>query len=253
MKTVAAREHWHDFFGKDYLLFSEVILNEERTRFEIGQLLSLLNLPEGASILDLGCGQGRISVPLALRGYQVTGIDASDTLLDEARRRALASRAEAVFKSLDMRELDFADEFDAVLNLGTAFGYLENEEENQDILHRVYRALKPGGQLIQETENRDFKLLYSAKKTWDMMNGCPVWSQREFDSVTGRWNEEMTWFDNGELKSSRLNLRLYTAAELLHLHGNAGLDVKGIYGGFDLSPLTTSSPRMLLHLEKKTD
>lgn len=144
MKTVAAREHWHDFFGKDYLLFSEVILNEERTRFEIGQLLSLLNLPEGASILDLGCGQGRISVPLALRGYQVTGIDASDTLLDEARRRALASRAEAVFKSLDMRELDFADEFDAVLNLGTAFGYLENEEENQDILHRVYRALKPG-------------------------------------------------------------------------------------------------------------
>ncbi len=267
---MADREHWHDFFGEDYLLFSEVILHGERTAFEVDQLLQLLRLPQGARILDLGCGQGRISVPLAQRGYKVTGVDASGALLAAARERAeSAGAAEAAgtkgtngtagtagnvsFIELDMRELEAVEEFDAVINLGTAFGYLQSEEEDKDIVRRIVRSLKPGGQFIQETENREFKLMHSAKKTWDMMNGQPVWSQREFDSVSGRWNEVMNWLEAGSLKTSRLNLRLYAATELLGMHTGAGLICEGVYGGFDFSPLTTNSPRLLIHMKKKQD
>ncbi|MVO98879.1 class I SAM-dependent methyltransferase [Paenibacillus lutrae] len=252
---MADREHWHDFFGADYLLFSEVILHEERTAFEVDQLLQLLRLPQGARILDLGCGQGRISVPLARRGYKVTGMDASRTLLAAARKRAesAGTAGNAEFVELDMRGLEAVEEFDAVINLGTAFGYLQHEEEDRDIVRRIVRSLKPGGQFIQETENREFKLMHSAKKTWDMMNGQPVWSQREFDSVSGRWNEVMNWLEAGNLKTSRLNLRLYAATELLGMHTEAGLIREGVYGGFDFSPLTTNSPRLLIHLKKKQD
>src|SRR5690349_21285171 len=76
-------------------------------------------------VLDVGCGFGRHCVPLAEAGYRVTGVDRSQTLLDEARRRA-GSQRWPKFARADYRELPFADDrFDAALNL-FSLGYQED-------------------------------------------------------------------------------------------------------------------------------
>ncbi len=240
-----SQESWSRFFGEDYLSFSEVILSPERTAFELEALMNVLQLREGMSVLDLGCGQGRMSVPLARRGVRVTGYDGSQSLLEAARQRAAEQGAEIEFVLGDMRELEFTARFDAVINIGTAFGYIAEASEDQDILRRIERSLKPGGFFLQETENRDFKLQH-LHNTWNVMRDRIVFSQRQFDIATSRWREELCWFEQGDKKCAILDVRLYTAAELVRMTEAAGLSVQKLFGGFDLLPLTLRSPRMIL-------
>jgi SAM-dependent methyltransferase len=240
------QEKWKDFFGEEYLHFSELILTPERTQAEVEQIVSLLDLPKGAKILDLGCGQGRISIPLSQKGYTVTGFDGSPELFAAALRRADEVGTEVQLIHGDMRELDFDSEFDAVINLGTAFGYVEKEEEDLNILRRVRNALKPGGYFLQDTENREMKLKNQMDNVWHQMNGQAVWSKREFNCLTGRWKETISWMNGSELQQRVLDLRLYSATELMRMTNEAGLRVHGVYGGLDLTPLKMDSLRMVL-------
>src|SRR5205814_3776760 len=126
-------------------------LPPEKTEREVDDLLRLLKLPPGSAILDLGCGYGRHALPLAQRGYQVTGFDKSEHLLRLAQQSdAIAQRVQVRWIHGDMRDIPFTNEFDAVLSLFSSFGYFEEEEENQRVLHQVQRALKPGGLLLMD-------------------------------------------------------------------------------------------------------
>lgn len=242
-------EVWKDFFSEDYLGFSEVILHQERTNFEVKQLKSLIP-KEGASILDLGCGQGRISIPLANEGYKIVGLDASPALLDAAVKRAKEGKSKVKFINEDMRNLSFENEFDVIINMGTAFGYIESSDEEKEILSKVFSALKPNGVFIQETENRELKLKNSLGKVWHEMGGVPVFSDRRFDVNTGRWEEKISWFADGVFKEKILNVRLYAATELISLHKEAGFRNTSLFGGFDFSPLDMNSERLLLVSKK---
>lgn len=239
------KELWRDFFTKDYVGFSEVILNKERTNFEVEQLKSLIP-DENSSILDLGCGQGRITIPLANEGYKIIGLDASPDLLTAAFKRAEKGNTTVKFINEDMRNLSFENEFDVIINIGTAFGYIESSDEEKEILSKVFRALKPNGVFIQETENRELKLKNSLGKVWHEMGGIPVFSDRKFDVDTGRWEEKISWFADGVIKQKILNVRLYAATELVSLHKDAGFKDISLFGGFDFSPLHMNSERILL-------
>ncbi|PZD96833.1 class I SAM-dependent methyltransferase [Paenibacillus sambharensis] len=243
-------EHWTQFFQHDYVAFSETILHAERTAYEIEKITEILDLPPGAAVLDLGCGQGRISIPLALRGYKVTGYDSSAALLEVAAQRASSAGADIRWIHGDMRDLSFLGEFDAIINVGTAFGYVREEKEDADILCRVHAALRSGGVFLQDLENRERKLRKLAARTWEEMGQQPVWSRREFDCITGRWTETISWMKDGELETRILDLRLYAATEIIRLTDAAGLTVRGVYGGLDRSALSPDSLRMVIVSER---
>ena len=143
------------FFGDDYLRIYEPILTPERTQRDVDGIVNLLALPQGSSILDLCCGHGRHAIPLAQRGYMVTGLDLSEVFLREAEKEALAKAVHVDFLHADMRNIPFENEFDAVINIFTAFGYLENQDEDQQVLNQVYKALKPGGLFLLEIIHRE--------------------------------------------------------------------------------------------------
>ncbi|WP_128895416.1 SAM-dependent methyltransferase [Longirhabdus pacifica] len=242
-------ERWKDFFDETYASFSEVILTPERTVAECEAIIDCLQLQTGDHVLDFGCGQGRMSIPLAERGMTVTGYDGSPTLLEEAKRRA-PDLPHLHFQLGDMRELDESEQYDAIINIGTAFGYVPSREEDEHILQRVYAALKPGGYFLQELENRENKIkqLYP---TWNVMHNNIVFSRRQFDLTTSRWSEEMFWFEEQEKKQAKLELTLYTASELMHMTTSAGLQVQHIYGGLDRSSYHMDSPRLMILSQKK--
>jgi len=244
------QESWKQFFNEDYLLFSEEILTEERTKLEVGAIESLLQLSPGASILDFGCGQGRLSVPLGQLGYQVTCFDGSNVLLEEARRRAEAVNVSLSYRLADMRGLCMEDAFDAVINFGTAFGYTLNDQEDQDIVASVYKALKHDGDFLIDTENRDFRLSHLQSRTWTCMGGRTILSERKFDCATGRWSESMQWTEGDCTKRQELSLRLYAATEWAQLLRNVGFTVRGIFGGLSGQPLSIQSPRMVIWAKK---
>ena len=115
-------------------------------------------------ILDIGCGTGRHSIELAQRGYNVTGIDLSDSQLNRAREKAIAVNLEIEFLLHDARRLPFNGEFDlAIMICEGAFPLMETDEMNFQILESAARALKDNGKLIFTTLNGLFPLFHSVK------------------------------------------------------------------------------------------
>lgn len=129
--------------GSAYLRYSFT----KGTAQEVEFLVDLLDLPQGARILDVGCGPGRHSVALAQRGYAVTGIDISRRFLDVAAERAREAGVTAAFFQVDARQMPFDDEFDAVISLCQGgFGLMGGDDGL--VLRRIAEAAQSGGRVV---------------------------------------------------------------------------------------------------------
>ena len=102
------------------------------------------------SVLDLGCGTGNHAIPLAQRGYEVVGVDRSESMLAHAQSKAasFSSGSSVAFHQGDIRSVDLQCRFDAALMMFAVLGY---QLENTDVLSALrtaHRHLHPGGLLI---------------------------------------------------------------------------------------------------------
>jgi SAM-dependent methyltransferase len=106
-------------------------------------------------VLDLGCGPGRHSIPLAKQGAQVTGVDRSPFLLEKARSRAELEKLNIEWVQADMRSFVRPGGFELVLNLFTSFGYFGDVEEDLTVLRNVFHSLAPGGFFIIDVMGKE--------------------------------------------------------------------------------------------------
>ena len=102
------------------------------------------------TILDMGCGTGNHSIPLARRGYQVHGVDISENMLAHAveKTQKVTFKYPPVFSQGDVRSVDFGNQFDAVLMMFAVLGYQLTNEDALAALRTVRKYLKPGGLFI---------------------------------------------------------------------------------------------------------
>ena len=102
-------------------------------------------LPAGSAALDLGCGNGRVALALAERGYGVEGLDISPSMVEEARAAAEAHGVDARFRIGDAVSLPYGDhEFGAVVFACNGLGHLTREGKIASLLE-IKRVLRPGG------------------------------------------------------------------------------------------------------------
>jgi 2-polyprenyl-3-methyl-5-hydroxy-6-metoxy-1,4-benzoquinol methylase len=128
-------------------------VTDKDTKAQLDFVRNTLEVPSGAAILDLACGYGRVSIPLAREGFLVTGFDYSEYLLNFARKEAEEANLSVSFVQGDMRNLVFEDEFDAIINLFTSFGYFETIEDDRAVLKGVHHALKRDGFFLLDFAN----------------------------------------------------------------------------------------------------
>jgi SAM-dependent methyltransferase len=211
----------------------------------------MLGLPPAAKVLDLCCGQGRHSVRLAQAGLQVTGLDLSPNLLEVAGQHAEAAGVELTLVHGDMREIPFQGEFDAIVNLFTAFGYFDSDADNQRVLDGVARALRPGGQFLIDLPNVYYVRGLDSLRIWRETEVGPLFQDVTFDPWTGRDTTILYWFDNGERKTRSFNVRTYASHEMIAMLRAAGLTPVKLYGGFDVNDYKYRDSRRMIILAKK--
>jgi SAM-dependent methyltransferase len=235
-------ETWDEFFGEYYL---RAYREDERSAEASAQALAAAQLagcPDGGDILDAPCGFGRHTLPLARAGYRATGVDRSQTLIDEATRRSGGERWPKLVRA-DYRDLPFADaSFDAALNLFSSIGYLGDEEDTH-ALGEIGRVLRPEGRLVIEILHRDRLVRAFREQDWRLMGeGRLLLEQRTFDPIAGIAQTTQTLIDpRGERESRTFSIRVYTATELLAMVERAGFASARCLGGLDGAPFTLDS------------
>jgi 2-polyprenyl-3-methyl-5-hydroxy-6-metoxy-1,4-benzoquinol methylase len=117
----------------------------KRLDFIVNAIRNLNN--KEAKVLDIGCGNGNISLALGSLGYQVTGVDIDQTSVDTARGRSTFSNVK--FEVLDANSFAMADAFDAVV----CSEVLEHLNKPYELCESVYRILKPGGVFVATVPN----------------------------------------------------------------------------------------------------
>jgi ubiquinone/menaquinone biosynthesis C-methylase UbiE len=235
-------ETWDAFFSDFYL---RAYAADERQGEAQAQALAAARLagcPAGGDLLDVPCGFGRHSVPLAHAGYRVVGVDRSESLLAEAERRAGGERWPRLVRA-DYRELPFPDEsFDAALNLFTSLGYLGDEPDTK-VLSEIGRVLRPDARLVIETMHRDLLVREFREQDWRLLGeGRLLLEQRTFDARSGVTQTTQTLIDKtGERESRSIAVRVYTATELVAMLTSAGFSEARCYGDLGAGSFDTGT------------
>jgi len=233
-----------DVFGEDYLYFYEEWLDDELSGAQAELLWRTLRLTEGAEVLDVPCGHGRIANRLAARGARVTGLDADAFFLERARTDAAERGVEVAYVQADMRKLPWEERFDAVVNWFTSFGYFD-DEGNRAWLETARRTLKPGGRLAIDVHSRDVFMRNRGDAAVFERDGDLVVDRHRFDIETGREETERWMVRGGQVRTTKYSVRFYTFTELRWLLLDAGFAaVEAI--GHDGKPLTLESRRMVV-------
>jgi ubiquinone/menaquinone biosynthesis C-methylase UbiE len=218
-----------EIFDEDYLYFSEVYLTPERSDRECSLIAELCSLSTGASVLDVGCGHGRIANRLARMGFQVTGVDASQKALERARSEAKALSVQVEYVEADFVSLDWRERFDCVVSWYTSFG-LSDDDRNCGILGGMYSAVKRGGVCLIEHINRDLVLRRSQSTLVHERNGQFMIDFIEFDPITSRLLCTRKFCRGDQVRIVHYQIRLFTFAELATWMRRAGFsEVRG-YG-----------------------
>lgn len=244
---------WKEIFEENYLIFQKQRYKYTEKK-EVDGIVNLLNLNKEDKILDLCCGSGRHSIEFAQRGFNITALDLSPVLLEEARKSALQKELPINFIKGDMRDISSTlNNFDAVYNIFTSFGFFENDSENRKVLKAIYNCLKPGGKCLLDQVNKyspqERKRDISPKPKTE--KGIELNRVTNFDIKTGFYKGTYSYSqktNNGveSIKSYDFCIKLYTDKELSEFFSATGFSDYSFYGDWDGSKFDLeSTPRMI--------
>jgi len=228
------KKQWYESLFENY---GRKYDNESFTQGTIGEcdfIENEIKFDKSLKILDVGCGTGRHAIELTKRGYNVTGVDLSESQLKRAREKAEAENLSIDFQRQDARSLPFDCEFDvAIMLCEGGFSLMETDEMNFEILKGVTKSLKPGAKFIFTTLNGLFPLFHSVNEFYASAQGegnsqC---KSSGFDLMTFRDRNTVEFEDDsGDKKTLECNERYYVPSEITWLLKTLGCKAIGIFG-----------------------
>jgi SAM-dependent methyltransferase len=221
----------------------------------------------GGPLLELGCGTGRLLIPLALDGYEITGIDASFDMLARARARLEeAQLTNGQIRHLDMRRLDDLpdDHFRLVFCSVNSFLHLDSREDQLATLQAARRVLHHRGILIIDVFHPSPSALQAIDDrltldgTWAITDGSRVdrFSYRRVHPASQIVDTTLL-FDvtnsDGQMRrtSTSYQTRYVHRFEMVGLLESAGLEIESVLGSYALDPFEDDSAEMIFVAHKR--
>ena len=136
---------------RDYANYYDTLYREKDYEKEcdfLEQIWEELSSEPISRILDLGCGTGGHALPLAQRGYDVTGVDRSEQMLAIAKAKATQVNLSVEFQRGDIRNLELGQTFDAVISMFAVISYQATNDELAAAFRTARCHLEPGGLFV---------------------------------------------------------------------------------------------------------
>ena len=198
-----------------------------------------------AKVLDVPCGDGRITTRLAAAGYEAIGVDIIAAEVEQARRNAAGTTAR--FAVGDLRALPDVGRVDALVSWGNAFGYLVPEETARS-LASMRAALRPGGRLVLESLTIAESFLVAGFKPsteWEY-GGIRLSATNHYRVSESRLESDFTFEDaEGHVEHTRAAHHVHTSGEVFRLLRQAGFGEIELLGSDGVEPYALGSPRLI--------
>jgi SAM-dependent methyltransferase len=242
------QEPWHsqDAFWD---LFGPVLFCPQRQLSaiaEVDKIQKLLQMEEHARILDLCCGNGRHSLELAQRGFDVVGIDRTAAYIENAMLEAEKRGLDVAFVIGDMREYCAPNNFDIVVNLFGSFGYFEGPDDDRRVVENVHASLRPGGQFLIETQGKEILAREFQEKDWDERGDLLILSEKKVSQNWGRIETRWIVIRGTERTEHRVSVRSYSAVELSSLLAGCDFRKVRVYGSLDGTEYDEAAQRLVI-------
>ena len=215
----------------------------------ISKILRKYGITSGR-LLDVACGNGRICIPLAKKGFRTNGIDMVSLYIDDARRRAQRNHVKVDFICCDMRRLDelVRGKYAVVLNVWTSIGYYDKKTDEK-LFKVVAQHMKKGALFfVLNTMSQEFLLQHFCKNLFDETDRYVILhSDNAFDHVRSinrnKWvfyekkGKDLMYIDEIDMR-----LRIYSLAEIVEMAEKVGLTLVEAYDNLStLQPVRPDS------------
>src|SRR6266699_4343676 len=214
----------------------------------------------GSPLLELACGSGRLLVPLAREGYELTGVDSSKSMLNLARhaleRAGVAEQCTLAQENMSTVRLGQKFRL-AFIALGS-FGHMCTRQEQRQTLAVVHDHLIPGGRFILDISNADVRYMEQLsgqmlhQGTWKRADGAllshfvsPASSRTKHMLELTHFYEEHQQGEAIRRTVTTTHLYLFERNEVELLLEEAGFGITDVYGDYELSPFENERPRMI--------
>ncbi len=233
-----------DYFDEFYLKYFLENQNEEFTVKQTEFIAQFFD--KNGLILDAGCGIGRHSLKLGEMGFRLIGADSSPLYIKIAKQKSLEKNLSNVdFLVKDLRKLIYKEKFSGIISLWSSFGYF-SDEVNFQILKNFYAALKSGGRLIIDIENRDYILKYFIRETFREKDKVFILERRRFHPLTSVVVTHRYVIGENIRKDYVRNIRIYSATEMINLFKRTGAEDITVYGSYEKEKFSERSKRIII-------
>jgi SAM-dependent methyltransferase len=207
-----------------------------------------------ARILELCCGTGRLTIPIAKKGYTICGVDYTASMLEAAKAKAMEAGVDVSFVQGDIRVLDLPEQFDLIFIPFNSIHHLYKNEDLFKALQLVKKHLKEGGLFLMDCFNPNIHLIVEGTErpkeiaAYTTKDGRAVLINQHmrYESSTQINRIEWHYFINGDFHSvQNLDMRMYFPRELDSYLQRCGFSIIHKFGGFKEEAFTDDSEKQV--------
>ena len=213
-----------------------------------------------AKILELCCGTGRLTLPIAKDGYNICGVDYTPSMLEQAKVKASEAGLEINFIEADIRTLNLHEKFDLIFIPFNSIHHLYKNEDLFKALESVKNHLKEGGLLLLDCFNPNIQYIVEGEKEQKVIAEYVTSDGRDvlikqtmhYESATQVNRIEWHYIINGKFHSiQNLDMRLFFPQELDSYLECTGFNVIHKFGSFEEEVFSDNSEKQIYVLSLK--
>ncbi|WP_078392911.1 class I SAM-dependent methyltransferase [Shouchella patagoniensis] len=250
-----------DLFTTNFEKYSDTAMYDqlnEHSKIEIPILLQWIKKEN--QLLELACGTGRLTIPLAEKGYNVTGVDLHEGMLKKAKEKAAKKEVAIPFYLQDCTQLSFPNQFECLFMVGNSFQHFLTNQSQDALLASVSKHLTNNGLFIFDTRNPILAELSKPDHYVTEFQDYRGYDVKEHHLETYEDGDQLLrchtnrkYFKNGEYLHSEQDsilLRYTYPLEMARLLASHGFKIEKRYGNWKGDDVSTNAPQMIFICRK---
>jgi len=249
VEEIKTKVNWfEEWFDTPYYHILYKHRDDKEANTFIDNLVNKIKISKQNKVLDVACGKGRFAKYISQKGIEVVGVDISPYNIASA---SLLSNDLLTFVQGDMRQMNYDQEFDFVLNMFTSFGYFDCEGDNLKAILSMAKALKPNGTLLLDFFNTEKVLRELPCDHSLLIDGIDFQIEKK---IIGKYIiKNISIFDNGKIFQFQEKVQSLTKDDFIQYFSEAGLSNIKIFGNYHFDVWNKDSERTIFVATKNMD